>query len=264
MKEFWVITGSTPELAEGYISRCKKLAEERSLELRVFRYNDNVSRKEEEVLSELIRMYQKSIPEVIVFEHNEFFGNVAPAFAALTKNGITADCTDFEWDEQFGLLQIRPTYGGRKIAVNRTLSVSTIATVRRGVFGCPDSQIEGNRNLETASVVFSGGLGLGSYENFCKLAELAKRCNAALGATRAAVAAGYTDYIHQVGQTGITVNPKLYVAFGISGAVQHLSGMINSNKIIAINSDPKAPIHQYANYSVIGDVNQVISSLLKR
>ncbi len=261
MKEFWIITGSTPAMEEGLISRCSSLADERNLKTRLFFY-DTSSRRQDEVLAELLQRYRESPPEVIIFEHDEFFGNVAPAFAAIIKKGITADCTDFKWDEQYGLLQIRPTYGGRKIAVNRSLSLPAIATVRRGVFGHCDALIKDNRNLETSSLIFAGGLGLGSRENFGRLAELAKRCNAALGASRAAVAAGYTDYSHQIGQTGITVHPELYVAFGISGAIQHLSGMIHANRIIAINSDPKAPIHQYADYSLIEDANEVIALLL--
>ena len=104
---------------------------------------------------------------------------------------------------------------------------------------------------------------MGSKENYAKLYELAELLGAAVGASRAAVAAGYANYSHQVGLTGVSVSPKLYLAFGISGAVQHLSGIMNAEKIVAINNDPKANIHEYSDYSVICDCNEFIDKLIQ-
>ena len=116
--------------------------------------------------------------------------------------------------------------------------------------------------LTGAKIVLSGGIGLGSRENFEKLFTLARLTGAAVGASRAAVAAGYASYMHQVGQTGVSVNPELYIAFGISGAVQHLSGIMGANRIVAVNTDPKAPIHSYCDCSVIADCVEVLDSLI--
>ena len=117
-------------------------------------------------------------------------------------------------------------------------------------------------NLKKANVVVSGGAGVGSKENFALIRRLAEVMGAEVGASRAAVDAGFIDKPHQVGQTGTTVRPKLYVACGISGAVQHRAGMQESSKIIAINSDPDAPILQLAHYGIVGDLNQVIPALI--
>ena len=122
----------------------------------------------------------------------------------------------------------------------------------------------GPLTLDVAPMIFSGGLGLGSRAAFARLALLAERCGAMLGASRGAVAAGYADYRFQIGQTGVSVQPKLYVAFGISGAVQHLSGILRAGQIVAVNTDPRAPILEYADYAVIADANQIIEELLKR
>ena len=115
----------------------------------------------------------------------------------------------------------------------------------------------GTVDLTAAHIIFSGGMGLRTKENFEKLRLLAQRC-------RAAVAAGFADYCHQVGQTGSTVQPRLYVAFGISGAVQHLSGMIGAKKIVAINTDPKAPIRDYADLFIREDAGKFIDAMLER
>jgi len=118
-------------------------------------------------------------------------------------------------------------------------------------------------DLAAARIIVAGGAGVGSRENFRLIRELAEVLGAAVGASRAAVDAGFIDKAHQVGQTGTTVRPKLYIACGISGAVQHRVGMQNSGKIVAINTDPEAPIMQFAHYAIQGDLNEVIPRLIE-
>lgn len=205
---------------------------------------------------------------------------------------MTADCTGLQWSGDDGFQQIRPTFGGRILATIETTGGIPFASVRRGAFaedeqdsgamGAPrirrlipsppssawrlESLLEGKDgcDLSAADIVISGGLGLGGGENFGKLRLLAARLGAGVGASRAAVAAGLATYSHQVGQTGISVRPAVYMAFGISGAVQHLSGILEAGTIIAVNHDRKAPIHQYSDYSIVADCGAVLDALLRK
>lgn len=201
--------------------------------------------------------------------------------------GLTADCTSLcVKDGQ--LLQTRPAFGNNIMAQIRTVSPIQMATVRPDTFRaspCPAANpaffaesftddttrvtIEetvpyGNAMpLGQAEIILAGGLGIGSAEGFAKLAAFAEKIGAAVAASRGAVDAGFAPYRCQVGMTGVTVGPKLYIAVGISGAVQHLSGMSGSDTVIAINTDPKAPIFDYADYGIVGDWETVIQKALE-
>jgi electron transfer flavoprotein alpha subunit len=125
------------------------------------------------------------------------------------------------------------------------------------------SRQEKRVNLKNAQIIVSGGYGVGSRQNFELVYRLADTIGAQVGASRAAVDAGWIDHDHQVGQTGVTVRPRLYIACGISGSVQHRAGMAESAKIVAINSDADAPIFAIADYGVVGDLNAVIPKFIK-
>jgi len=239
----------------------------------------------------LARLSEELEPVFIVFESSSFFCSVAPMLSVLCDCGITADCTDLSFDKPLVLRQTRPAFGGRKLAHIENTKNPTIATVRRGVFPRAELTEYQERKagliesapvacewmLETLSesigeapdlmgarIIVSGGMGMGSRENYKKLYRLAEALHAQVGASRAAVAAGYAGYEHQVGQTGVSVRPELYIAFGISGAVQHLSGIAGAKSICAVNTDPKAPIHEHSDFSVIADCNEVIDEMLKK
>jgi electron transfer flavoprotein alpha subunit len=228
--------------------------------------------------------------------------DLAPRLASSLGVGLTADCTDLKIGSYADprtkekhhnlLLQIRPAWGGNIIAtIVNPETRPQMATVREGIMRLPSAdkkhscefitataalfhdaqtaQILGQRfvekkvNLKAAKVVVSGGAGVGTRENFRLIRQLAHVLGAEVGASRAAVDAGFIDHDHQVGQTGTTVRPKLYIACGISGTVQHLSGMEESGKILAINTDAEAPIFSVAHYGIVGDVREVLPALIR-
>ena len=192
------------------------------------------------------------------------------------------------------LLQIRPAFGGNIVAtIVNPEHRPQMATVREGVMKKEilDADYKGEvirhdvakyvpetdyvvkvidrhvekakHNLKGAPIVIAGGYGMGSRENFDMLFDLAKELHAEVGASRAAVDAGFTEHARQVGQTGVTVRPKLYIACGISGQIQHTAGMDQSSMVISINSDPEAPINKIADYAITGDVNEIIPKMIK-
>lgn len=213
--------------------------------------------------------------------------NIMPLLAGYLQAGLTADCTGLSMKDG-RLLQTRPAFGNSLMADIVTLSDIQLATVRPNTFRpnvgahsiCARYQEDPalqNRvqdlgfvefatgaPLSQAKIIVAGGLGVGSKEGFQKLSQLAQKLGGAVAASRAAVDAGFAPYHCQVGITGVTVCPDLYIAVGISGAVQHLSGMSGAQKVIAVNSDPKAPIFDYADYSIVGNWEEVIDKVLRR
>lgn len=213
--------------------------------------------------------------------------NIMPMTAWYLGAGLTADCTVLSLEEG-KLLQTRPAFGNNMLATIRTLSPVQMATVRPNLFRFEEHKADSveiiketppaeapylqmraselftdGQPLSQAQIILAGGLGIGSAAGFEKLSKIAKKYNASVAASRAAVDAGFAPYRCQVGVTGVTVCPKLYVAIGISGAVQHLSGMSGSETVIAINADPKAPIFDYADYGIVGDWEAVIDRVLE-
>jgi len=239
----------------------------------------------------LVDLAREHKPEVFLLGASARGRDLAGSVATLLRTGLTADCTGLEIDPQTRLLrQTRPAYGGNIMATIITPNHRPqMATVRHRVFEVPQIdrsregrvipvQVElseedvatkvvdflaqeGEVNLADARVIVSGGFGLGGPEGFEPLRELAQVLGGAVGASRKAVDEGWIPYPHQVGQTGRTVRPDLYIACGISGAIQHRAGMSTSRVIVAINRDPQAPIFDIATYGIVGDLFQVVPAL---
>jgi electron transfer flavoprotein alpha subunit len=251
------------------------------------------------VICDLIEEYK---PQIMMYGATPIGRDLAPTVASAAKCGLTADCTDLQIGDHKPpgsdtthenlLFQIRPAFGGNIIATIVNYDRwPQMATVREGVMVMPETDesrtgevvtcaanlddvelpleiIESVRrakkvNLKGARIIVAGGAGVGSKDNFEQIQELARCLGAEVGGSRAAVDLGYVGHDHQVGQTGTTVRPALYIACGISGAVQHCAGMEEAGKILAINNDPDAPIFQVAHMGIVGDMNVAIPKLIK-
>ena len=242
----------------------------------------------------LTNLIKEEKPEIVLMGATNIGRSFASRVAAKIYTGLTADCTALEIDEQTrNLMQTRPAFGGNIMATILTpRHRPQMATVRHKVFK-EASVVEGRKgeiinktidaqtiinrtkflgffkdesadvNISDADIIVSGGRGLGNADGFKLVTELANLLGGAVGASRAAVDSNWIGYSHQVGQTGRTVAPKIYIACGISGQIQHLVGMSSSDVIIAINKDKDCPMVKAATYSLIGNLYEIIPAIIK-
>jgi electron transfer flavoprotein alpha subunit len=244
------------------------------------------------VISNMISEYK---PEIVLIGATHIGRDLAPRIAAKSATGLTADCTNLEIDDEDGkLLMTRPAFGGNIMATIICPSHRPqMSTVRPGVM--KKTEKDDSRNgevieykpnikeedirtqiidvikkakndvaIEEADIIVAGGRGLGNKEGFDLLEKFAKKIGGVVGASRAAVDNGWIGHSHQVGQTGTTVRPKLYIACGVSGAIQHVTGMKDSDFIVAINKNADAPIFKVADIGIVGDLYNIVPKLIEK
>ncbi len=263
----------------------------------LYRTDERLTHLHSEAYKEVVvDMIRAESPDIVLFGATHAGRDVAPLVASRLKTGLTADCTQLYLDEYKDkgtiLYQRRPAFGGNILATIVTPDDRPMmATVREGVMPLPETGIVKQKrmvehvmelrddwfkysitdvvpalkkvNLAAHDVIVAGGAGIGSKEGFRLLFQLAEALGGEVAASRAAVDFGFVEKARQVGQTGSVVRPKLYIAVGISGSIQHRAGMEESKKIIAINKDPDAPIFSIANMGVVGDYRDVVPVMIK-
>jgi len=258
---------------------------------KVFLY-DHPSLEEFDVIRytrNIVKMVRETEPDIFLVGATRIGRTLAPRIAAALRTGLTADCVDLKLDEEGNLVQVRPAFSGNIMAQIVTKTRPQMATVRYKVMKMPERDtgregeiirmkvdvieetgmriVEKTRadevEISEADVIVSGGRGLKRPEDFSLLEELASLLGGVVGSSRPLVDAGWISKDHQVGFSGNTVKPRVYIACGISGSPQHLFGMRDSDIIIAVNKDPTAPIFNVSDYGVVGDLYEFIPLLIR-